>query len=384
MGPMKMPIPGSLPPLKSKIDYEALRQKRMAEVDKETHHINLPFGMVPPGVTPAPPRDPQVLAPGLKAWNVEIPGPARTLQARIYMPEKRDGPIGLYFHTHGGGWFGFSGLDGCDTENSGYALGFGSAVLQVDHRVSWKAKFPAQVEDSFATYKWILEHADELGVDPTRIGIGGGCTGANIATVVSLMARDAGIQKPAVQWLWTPVFDTRNNTQSYEEFANYALTQALAEEVTRLYLRSKEDTFDWRASPLLVDSVVGAFAGDHLGRRVGGTARRVPAICRPPPPCGRGRHLRRGPSAAARRHLRLQPHDRRADALLARDGPEDQRPDAALHRPGFLRPRGMPFGVFDHMEQLPPGPDAGMGESLGAPYEERRSGQAGLSLEGAS
>jgi acetyl esterase len=257
MGAMKMPIPGSLPPLASKVDYEALRQKRMAEVDEETHHINLPFGTLPPGATPAPPRDPQVLAPGLKAWNVEIPGPGRPLTARIYMPEDRDGPVGLYFHTHGGGWFGFNGLDACDTENSGYALGFGSAVIQVDHRVSWEAKFPAQVEDSFATYKWVLEHADELGVDPTRIGIGGGCTGANIATVVSLMARDAGIQKPAVQWLWTPVFDTRNNTHSYEEFANYALTRALAEEVTRLYLRSKEDTFDWRASPLLVDSVEG-------------------------------------------------------------------------------------------------------------------------------
>jgi acetyl esterase len=257
VGPMKMPVPGSLPPLKSKVDYEALRQKRMTEVDDETHHINLPFGQLPPGATPAPPHDPQVLAPGLKAWNVEIPGPARPLNARIYMPEERDGPIGLYFHTHGGGWFGFNGLDGCDTENSGYALGFGSAVIQVDHRVSWEAKFPAQVEDSFATYKWILEHAADLGVDPTRIGIGGGCTGANIATVVSLMARDAGIQKPAVQWLWTPVFDTRNNTQSYEEFANYSLTQALAETVTRLYLRSKEDTFDWRASPLLVPSVEG-------------------------------------------------------------------------------------------------------------------------------
>jgi acetyl esterase len=255
MGAMKAPLPGSLPPLASKIDYEALRQKRMAEVDEETRWINQPFGVFPEGAAPPPP--PHVLAPGLKAWNVEIPGPARPLQARIIMPEATDGPVGLYFHTHGGGWFGFNGLDGCDTDNSGYATGFGTAVIQVDHRVSWEAKFPAQVEDSFAVYKWILANAGEIGIDPTRIGIGGGCTGANIATVVSLMARDAGLQKPAVQWLWTPVFDTRNNTRSYEEFANYSLTQTLAETVTRLYLRSKEDTFDWRASPLLVESVEG-------------------------------------------------------------------------------------------------------------------------------
>lgn len=256
LGPMgRIPLPGSLPPLENKIDYEALRLKRMAEVDEETRLINQPFGPPPPGATPPPPGN--ALAPGLKAWNVEIPGPAGPLPMRIYMPEGREEPLGLYLHTHGGGWAMFDGFGNCDTENSRYALDWGCAVAQVDHRVSWQAKFPAQVEDCFAGYNYILDHADELGVDPARIGIGGGCTGANLATVVSLMARDEGIQKPAVQWLWTPVFDARNNTRSYEEFANYSLTQAQAEAVTRLYLRSKEDTFDWRASPLLAPTLEG-------------------------------------------------------------------------------------------------------------------------------
>jgi acetyl esterase len=256
-GPFRLPVPGSLPPLKPKTDYEALRRRRMAEVDEETHHINLPFGTLPPGVTPAPHADPHVLAPGLTAKNVEFAGPAGPLRMRVYMPENHSGPIGLYLHTHGGGWAAGEGLNACDTENSGYALAWGCAVAQVDHRVSWEAKFPAQIEDCYAGYKYILQHANELQIDPLRIGVGGGCTGANIATVVALMARDEGIQKPAVQWLWTPVFDTRNNTESYEEFANYALTRDMAETVTRLYLRSQEDTFDWRASPLLAPSLEG-------------------------------------------------------------------------------------------------------------------------------
>lgn len=256
-GRIRMPMPGALPPLVTKIDYEALRQRRMAEVDEETRLINQPFGPPPSGVVPAPRPDPHVLGPGLKAWNVEFPGPAGPLRMRIVMPEKRTGPVGLYLHTHGGGWAGMDGLDACDTENSRSALDWGCAVAQVDHRVSWQAKFPAQVEDCFAGYKYILEQADALGVDTSKIGIGGGCTGANIATVVSLMARDAQIRKPAIQWLWTPVFDTRNNTATYEEFANYGLTREIAESVTRLYLRSKEDTFDWRASPLLAPSVEG-------------------------------------------------------------------------------------------------------------------------------
>lgn len=251
----RLPIPGSLPPLESKIDYEALRQRRMAEVDEETRLINQPFGHYE-GFVPAPPPDPSVMAPGITAWNVDVPCPGGSLPMRIYMPEKREGPIGLYLHTHGGGWCMFDGLKN-DAENSGYAADWGCAVAQLDHRVSWQAKFPAQVEDCFAAYRYILDKADGLGIDRTRIGVGGGCTGANIAAVVSLMARDADIQKPAVQWLWTPVFDTRNATASYDEFANYSLTKATADTVTRLYLRSKEDTFDWRASPLLVPSVEG-------------------------------------------------------------------------------------------------------------------------------
>ena len=256
LGPRdRLPVPGSLPPLTSKIDYEALRQRRMAEVDEETRLINLPFGSY--DFAPAAPPDPGVLAPGIKAWNIEVPCPAGSLPMRIYMPEQHEGSIGLYFHTHGGGWAMFEGLENHDTENSGYAADWGCAVAHLDFRVSWKAKFPAQVEDCYAAYRYLLDNAEDLGVDRTKIGIGGGCTGANIATVVSLMARDANIQKPAVQWLWTPALDTRNCTASYEEFANYSLTRAVADTVTRLYLRSKEDTFDWRASPLLVPSVEG-------------------------------------------------------------------------------------------------------------------------------
>ena len=251
----RLPMPGSLPPLQPKIDYEALRQRRMAEVDEETRLINLPFGQY--DFEPAPRPDPGVLAPGVKAWNIQVPCPAGPLPMRVYMPERQQGPVGLYLHTHGGGWAMFEGLENHDTENSRYALDWGCAVAQLDHRVSWQAKFPAQVEDCYAAYRFIVENAGEMGIEKTKIGIGGGCTGANIATVVSLMARDANIQKPAVQWLWTPVFDTRNATASYEEFANYSLTRDVAEAVTRVYLRSKEDTFDWRASPLLVPSVKG-------------------------------------------------------------------------------------------------------------------------------
>ena len=257
-GRVKMPEFDSLPDLAPKVDYEALRQQRMAEVDDETRLINQPHGPMTPELMSVPWPDPNVLDPSLEARNIEFPGPGGPLRMRFYTPKDQDGPVGLYFHTHGGGWAGFDTLENIDTENSGYATDWGCAVAHVDFRCSWEAKFPAAVEDCYVAYRYLLENADELGIDTTRIAIGGGCTGANLATVVSLMARDDGIQTPAVQWLWSPALDARNQTASYEEFANYGLTREIANTVTKLYLRTKEDVFDWRASPLLAPSLAGS------------------------------------------------------------------------------------------------------------------------------
>lgn len=254
-GPIRRPVVGTVPPLKSKTDYEALRQKRIAQIDDETKYIN--FRDIEP---PSRKRQSRLMGvpAGIKAWNVDVPGPAGNIPMRIYMPENVKKPIGLYMHTHGGGWAGFEGFDdGQDGTNCEYVQEWGCAVAQPDFRVSWDAKFPAAVDDCFAAYKYILDKGPGLGVDTTRIGIGGGCTGGNIATVVSLMARDAKIQKPAIQWLWSPVFDTRNHTQTYDEFAKYSLTLDTASTVTQFYLASREDTFDWRASPILAETMKG-------------------------------------------------------------------------------------------------------------------------------
>ncbi|MDP3737512.1 MAG: alpha/beta hydrolase [Hyphomonadaceae bacterium] len=253
-GPIRIPVPGSVAPLKNKTDYEALRQKRIAEVDDETRYINF-RDIPPPSRAPMPEGG---LAPGVKAYNVDVDGADGKFPMRIYMPDGAKKPIGIYLHTHGGGWGGFEGFDPRqDATNSGYVKDWGCAVAAPDFRVSWDAKFPASIDDCFAAYKHLLGHDKALGIDKTRIGIGGGCTGANLATVIALMARDAKVQKPAIQWLWSGVFDTRNNTQSYDEFAKYSLPLAIADTVTNFYLSKREDVYDWRSSPILAKTMKG-------------------------------------------------------------------------------------------------------------------------------
>ena len=249
------------------VDYAELRRQRLATLDDEMRAIYEDAGKRPNLAqasvaairkmvkTPAS----AVLAKGVRAYNIAIPGPAGDIPTRVYVPEGVQGPLGVYLSTHGGGWVFYEGLDHIDATESRNALDWGCAVVHPDFRVAPEHKFPAAIEDCQAALRYLVRHGAAMGFDTGRIGIGGGCAGANIATVVSLLARDAGEKMPAIQYLWSPVCDTRNMTGSHTEFADgYGLRHAEAEFGNLCYLRTQEDKQDWRTSPLLAPTLSGA------------------------------------------------------------------------------------------------------------------------------
>ncbi|GAB5101252.1 alpha/beta hydrolase [Caballeronia sp. HLA56] len=256
-----------LPGLPVSTDYNALRAKRMTEVSGEMLAIYNAAAAAPPlrqvGIAAirASYQNPQaaVVPAGVTARNIQIPGPAGPIPTRIWMPAGATAPVGVYLITHGGGWNFGNGIDYHDAEESQHVLDWGCAVVRPDYRIAPENKFPAPIDDCYAVLKYIGDNSQQLGFDNTRIGVGGGCAGGNIATVISLMARDAGGVKPAIQFLWSPVCDTRNNYLSHLEFANgYGLRLDDADFVTENYLHSREDCYDWRSSPVLAPSLKGA------------------------------------------------------------------------------------------------------------------------------
>lgn len=248
-------------------DYAALRRERVAQLDPEMREI-YDRALATPGLRKlgvprirSATKNPAAakLAEGVTAHNINIPGPAGNIPTRVYMPAAANGPVGVYLSTHGGGWLFGEGLEYIDAGESQNVLDWGCAVVHPDYRISPENKFPAAIDDCYATLKYIVQNGSKMGIDTTRIGVGGGCTGANLATVISLMARDEGIQMPAIQWLWSPCFDTRNDYKSYYEFADgYGLRRDDSRFAESLYLRSEEDRFDWRASPILAKTMRGA------------------------------------------------------------------------------------------------------------------------------
>lgn len=262
-----IPTPqGAIPPLPWVTDYAALRRERMGALDPEMRAIYAAALAAPPlrqlGIPSFRNRKPSpesnVLAKGVTARTIHIPGPAGDIPTRVYMPEGVKEPVGVYISTHGGGWVFGEGLDGIDAGESRNVLDWGCAVVHPDYRIAPEHKFPAHIEDCYATLKYVMENGASMGFDTNRVGIGGGCAGANIATVVCLMARDANVKLPALQYLWSGAFDMRPAYRSYHEFAEgYGLRYDDAMFVESCYLRSEEDRWDWRASPVLAETLKG-------------------------------------------------------------------------------------------------------------------------------
>ena len=104
----------------------------------------------------------------------QIPGPAGTLPARLYVPEgqppEAPAPLLLYFH---GGGFVFGDLDTHDGVCRLLAAASGASVLAVEYRLAPEHPFPAAVEDAWSAFAWAAENAAELGADPARIAVGG-------------------------------------------------------------------------------------------------------------------------------------------------------------------------------------------------------------------
>ena len=163
---------------------------------------------------PPPPRD------DVEMEDRQIAGPddAPEVTIRIYRPrEVAATPRAGFLEIHGGG-FMFGDLDMMDPWCQSIAVEVGVVVVSVDYRLAPEDPFPAGLQDCYAALCWLHEHADELGIDPERIAIGGQSAGGGIAAGLALMARDQGGPAICYQLLEIPEIDDRLDTPSMQAF----------------------------------------------------------------------------------------------------------------------------------------------------------------------
>lgn len=192
-----------------------------------------------------------------RSRDQRIPGPGSDIPIRIYWPrEARVGelfPCLLWFH---GGGFVIGNLDTHDSACRLFANQTDCMVVAVDYRLAPEFKFPAAVEDSHAALRWLAQHAREIGADPERIAVGGDSAGANLATVMTLLARDEGYPKLVFQLLIYPCTAPEPETASHHKFAEgYLLTRPNIVWFYKHYLRNQRDINDFRFAPLVAEDL---------------------------------------------------------------------------------------------------------------------------------
>ena len=144
-----------------------------------------------------------------------VPGPAGEILVRIYRVASAC-PLPVLVYFAGGGWV-LGSLAAADPVCRRLANATPCAVVSVAYRRAPENPFPAGLEDCYAATCWVAEHAAELGLDPTRLAVGGASAGGNLAAAVALLARDRGGPTLALQLLVYPPLDHRAGTPSVPE-----------------------------------------------------------------------------------------------------------------------------------------------------------------------
>jgi acetyl esterase len=184
-----------------------------------------------------------------------IPGPHGPIPVRIYVPRSFGGPAPVLVYYHGGGWV-IGDLDTHDRPCRLLAAEADCILVSVDYRLAPEHKFPVPIDDAVAAYRWVTDHAEAFGGDPSRIAVGGDSAGGNLAAVVSQSARDSGGPVPRFQLLIYPVTDLRIRTRSYELFADgFFLTRDMMVWFRDHYLSGHAERVDPRVSPLLASDL---------------------------------------------------------------------------------------------------------------------------------
>lgn len=158
-------------------------------------------------------------APSVSAEKeIQIPGPAGKLRARVFWPgDRARGPFPVIVYFHGGGYVVMS-PETHEKLTKQLCVGVGAIVVSVDYRLAPENRYPAPLEDCLAAYRHVLGNARELGGDPARVAVAGDSAGGNAAAALSLRLIAAGEAPPAATLLLCPWTDMALDSESLRVF----------------------------------------------------------------------------------------------------------------------------------------------------------------------
>ena len=184
-------------------DAYALVDPELVPLLKSLHEIDMGKLLAPP---PLPLPAPQLV-------ERKVPGPAGAPEVGVIVVnvgrsgQKRP----AFLHIHGGGFVAGTAM-GDATLLQEIAQRCDCVVVSVDYRLAPKTLFPGALEDNYAALRWLYNNADSLGVERSRIAIGGESAGGYYAAQLAIYARDRKEIPIIFQMLFYPALDDRTGS----------------------------------------------------------------------------------------------------------------------------------------------------------------------------
>ena len=167
--------------------------------------------------------------------------------ARLYAPAS-DKPLPTLLYLHGGG-FTVGSLTTHDVLCRQLSRHGHCAVVSLDYRLAPEHRFPVALHDAWDALLWLHDQGAALGLDSTRLAIGGDSAGGTLTAVCALMARDAGIPL-ALQLLLYPGCTGRSNLPSHHTFGKGFLLDSSTIEWFFGHYIDEVERDDWRFAPI--------------------------------------------------------------------------------------------------------------------------------------
>jgi acetyl esterase/lipase len=195
---------------------------------------------------------------GVVVEDHDIAGPdGNRVHVRTYTPEAGAAPRATLLEIHGGGFItGSIEMQHAFGVNVARSLGIKIAV--VEYRLAPEHPFPAGIEDCYAALKWLHDNASDLGVDTSRVAIGGQSAGGGLSAGLALLARDRGEVSLCFQFLGIPELDHRLETPSMRAFIDTPMwSRPQAVRSWQAYIGDDRTNVSPYASPAIATDLTG-------------------------------------------------------------------------------------------------------------------------------
>lgn len=186
------------------------------------------------------------------------PGPHGPVPVRVYRPSGSSAARPCLVWLHGGAFVGGDlDMPEADWVARQVCERAGAVVVSVDYRLAvGGVTYPVPHDDAVAAVRWVRSMTGDLGIDPSRITVGGASAGGNLAAGAALRLRDDD------KWLPATLLLAYTTTHAVVPTASAALAELMTQvprllrflpvdrrRITTNYLGGPESRADGYAMP---------------------------------------------------------------------------------------------------------------------------------------